>query len=96
MDFEREDEEETKARRSRIWMIVSVIAILIGIVLLGLVLFFALRRRPHCPECIIAGTDIKAVDSASSLLQRFKQKVQELGTKHSSCNPLDVSGTCPA
>ncbi len=91
-----QDIEEEK-KKAKIWMIISVIAILIGITLLVIIVIMLVSRsKPkHCPACIVSQATLAHVDRASEYLGRFSNTLTELGGKSSSCKPMTVSGACP-
>lgn len=89
------DIEEEK-KKAKIWMIISVIAILIGVTLLVIVVIMLVNRsKPkQCPTCIISPANLESVDKAAKLLEGFKDTIKSLARRKSSCNPLSVEGTC--
>lgn len=92
-DYKKLYEEEKS--KSRIWMIVSIVSILIGLILLIIVGYLAMTRHPmpKC-NCFISETDLENVSAATDTLKNFKHKVKGLAHINSDCNPLDVTSSC--
>jgi hypothetical protein len=91
---EKYQEEQS---RSNTWMIIAIIAILIGLVLLTVVgyLVWTRNEKPKC-DCIISQQDIQNVQGAAEMLKMFKGKLSTLGTLQTDCSPLAIKSACAA
>lgn len=92
-DYKKLYEEEKS--KSHIWMIVSIVSILIGVVLLIIVGYLAMTRHPipKC-DCYISQKDLDGVGIASATLNNFKHKISTLSHFETDCNPLAVTPVC--
>ena len=89
------DIEEEK-KKTKIWMIISIIAILIGITLLVVVIILLVSRSEvkPCPPCVISRAKMAKVGKSIEVLSEFQAEVKSLASLPTSCNSSKMTGTC--
>lgn len=83
------EDEKTK---SNVWMTIAIIAMVVGVILLGIVGYMTFARRsPQCPECIISPEDALAATHAAGVVDKYNTLASKLGVKttQKSCTAGD-------
>lgn len=87
---------DAEKRRANIWMAIAIVAMVIGLLLIGVAIIIAFKKKqcPVCPSalelCAVSVDELKRLGAAKKVVYAYENKLQELAEQGVGTESLAV------